>query len=455
MSNLIFLSVSIGCLLFFILTVYFIFKTRQLRLIFNYELEQLEHQYQVTNSELLHLKHDHEQQQLENTELKIELSNVKLLLDEHKKQAATQQALLVSSEQRLTQQFENLASRIFSSNSRQLNEINQQSLTLLLTPLRDQLTTFKKEVQDGLSLEAKERFSLKKEISSLQSLNQTLAAEATNLTQALKGNNKLQGTWGEAILNQILENAGLRNGYEFEVQKNFTNSENQRFLPDVIVHLPQGGDIVVDSKVSLISYERFFNSELPEQKQHELTAHVQALRQHIKQLGGKEYQKLNNIKSLDYVLMFIPIESALQIALDVEPQLINDAMKNNIMLVSPNSLLIALRTISNLWKYEYQNQHSADIAKKAGLLYDKIRGFIDELEVLGTNLERVDSSYQLLVNRLVNGRQNVISQIEQFRDMGIEVKKSINTDYWENKKETLEANHFVEIEATENVEAKE
>lgn len=358
----------------------------------------------------------------------IKISELKTRLEETLSSAHEKQILLEQSEQRLTTQFENLANRIFESSGKKIEQQNKQSLDFLLSPLKEQLEGFKKQVQDSFGQEAKERHTLTHEIRNLQQLNEQMSKEATNLTNALKGNNKTQGNWGEFILSQILDNSGLRMGYEYETQVNLTNENKQRLQPDVIVHLPQGGDVVIDSKVTLVAYERFFNSDDEVARAKAMSEHLTAVRNHLKQLSQKDYHKLIGINSLDYILMFIPVEPAFLSAIDNDPALINDALKNNIMIVSPTTLLVALRTIHNLWRYEYQNRNAELIADKASKLYDKMRGFIEDMEGLGNCLDKAQQTYQSSMNKLAKGRGNVIGQIERFRELGIEVKKPINPD---------------------------
>ncbi|MCX8617137.1 DNA recombination protein RmuC [Gilliamella sp. B2923] len=358
----------------------------------------------------------------------IKISELKTRLEETLSSAHEKQILLEQSEQRLTTQFENLANRIFESSGKKIEQQNKQSLDFLLSPLKEQLEGFKKQVQDSFGQEAKERHTLTHEIRNLQQLNEQMTKEATNLTNALKGNNKTQGNWGEFILSQILDNSGLRMGYEYETQVNLTNENKQRLQPDVIVHLPQGGDVVIDSKVTLVAYERFFNSDDEVARAKAMSEHLTAVRNHLKQLSQKDYHKLIGINSLDYILMFIPVEPAFLSAIDNDPALINDALKNNIMIVSPTTLLVALRTIHNLWRYEYQNRNAELIADKASKLYDKMRGFIEDMEGLGNCLDKAQQTYQSSMNKLAKGRGNVIGQIERFRELGIEVKKPINPD---------------------------
>ena len=330
-------------------------------------------------------------------------------------------------EQELNQyQQQNIAQNI--KISEKIEQQNKQSLDFLLSPLKQQLEGFQKQVQDSFGQEAKERHTLTHEIRNLQQLNELMTKEATNLTNALKGNNKTQGNWGEFILSQILDNSGLRLGHEYHTQVNLTNENNQRLQPDVIVHLPQGGDVVIDSKVTLVAYERYFNSDDDDIRTKAIADHLASVRNHLKQLSQKDYHKLIGINSLDYVLMFIPVEPAFLSAIDQDPSLINDALKNNIMIVSPTTLLVALRTIHNLWRFEYQNRNAELIADRASKLYDKVRGFIEDMENLGNCLDKAQQTYQNSMNKLSKGRGNVIGQIERFRELGIEVKKPINPD---------------------------
>ncbi|XKM12604.1 DNA recombination protein RmuC [Orbaceae bacterium ac157xtp] len=405
--------------------------------LFNLQLKQKDDELRILSQNTTTLQMELAKERQQNLNLNIEMSELKTRLEENKKLADEKQRILIESEKRLNEQFENLANRIFDQSGKKLEQQNRQSLDHLLTPLKDQLEGFKKQVQDSFGQEAKERHTLAFEIRSLQKLNEQMTKEAVNLTNALKGNNKTQGNWGEVILNRILENSGLREGYEYELQVSLSNEENQRFQPDVIVHLPQGNDVIIDSKVTLIAYERYFNSEDADEKDQAMSEHLIAIRNHIKQLSQKNYHKLSGIKSLDYVLMFIPVEPAFLSAIDRDPALVNDALKNNIMLVSPTTLHVALRTINNLWRYEYQNRHAELIADKASKLYDKVRGFVEDMESLGGSLDKAQQTYQASMNKLSKGRGNIVGQVEQFREMGIEVKKPIKNEISESAIESF------------------
>ena len=335
--------------------------------------------------------------------------------------------LLEKAEERLKQQFEHLANQLFEAKTAKVDQQNRQSLEGLLSPLKEQLEGFKKQVNDSFTVEAKERHTLVHELKNLQRLNEQMTREAVNLTQALKGDNKQQGNWGEVVLARVLAESGLREGHEYQTQVSLQNEAGKRYQPDVIVHLPQDKQVVVDSKVALVAYERYFNAETDTQRDKALSDHLLALRAHIKGLSQKDYHQLKGIQSLDYVLMFIPVEPAFQVAIQADPSLVKDAMEQNIILVSPTTLLVALRTIDNLWRNERQNQNAQVIAERASKLYDKLRLFVDDMESLGGALDRANQNYQGAMNKLATGRGNVIRQAESFKQLGVEVKRPIST----------------------------
>ncbi|NIG97987.1 MAG: DNA recombination protein RmuC [Serratia symbiotica] len=400
------------------------------------ELRTLHSQLATGQEKLQQLNHWRNECELLNQELRAQrevnsaqeaaLREVTIRLEETRMAAEEKQRLLINSEQRLTTQFENLANRIFEHSGRKVDEQNQQSLDRLLLPLREQLDGFRRQVQDSFGQEARERHTLTHEIRNLQQLNAQMAREAINLTKALKGGNKTQGNWGEVVLSRVLEDSGLREGHEYETQVNVRVDHHSRMQPDVIVRLPQGKDVVIDAKVSLIAYERYFNGKDEAQREAALNEHIASLRGHIRLLGHKDYQQLPGLRSLDYVLMFIPIEPAFLLAIDREPEMISEALKHNIMLVSPTTLLVALRTITNLWRYEHQSQNAQHIADRVAKLYDKVRLFVDDMSALGHSLDKAQGSYRQAMKKLSTGRSNLIGQTEGFRALGVEVKRPIN-----------------------------
>ncbi|WP_419146552.1 DNA recombination protein RmuC [Pseudescherichia vulneris] len=363
-----------------------------------------------------------------NTSLEADLREITTRLESTQLHAEDKIRQMINSEQRLSEQFENLANRIFEQSNRRVEEQNRQSLHGLLSPLREQLDGFRRQVQDSFGKEAQERHTLAHEIRNLQQLNAQMAQEAINLTRALKGDNKAQGNWGEVVLARVLEASGLRAGYEYETQVSIETEARARMQPDVIVRLPQGKDVVIDAKMTLVAYERYFNADDEYTREGALQEHIASVRSHIRLLGRKDYQQLPGLRSLDYVLMFIPVEPAFLVALDRQPELITEALKNNIMLVSPTTLLVALRTIANLWRYEHQSRNAQQIAERASRLYDKMRLFVDDMSSVGQSLEKAQDNYRQAMKKLTSGRGNLLAQAEAFRGLGVEIKREINPD---------------------------
>ena len=359
--------------------------------------------------------------QLQTSKLTIRLreSEVRLLAGE---QRLRDQQL---SEEKLSDQFELLSQRIFNDKSAQFKALNQDSLNQLLNPLKMQLEGFKRQVSDCYLNESKERYNLQNEVAKLAKLNEVMQQETSNLTNALKGDNKQQGNWGEVVLQRILESSGLREGHEYQTQISFKNENGQRLQPDVIVNLPQNKNIIIDSKVSLVAYERFFNADDSQAQKEALQAHILSVRQHIKGLGKKDYQKLIGTNSLDYVLLFVAVEPAFITAVEHDPELVKLALDNNILLASPTNLMIALRTIENLWRFEQQEHNGRLIANQAGKLYDKLRLFSQNMLDLGSQLGKAQSTYDHALKQLSQGRGNIIQQAESLKGMGIPIKQPL------------------------------
>lgn len=352
--------------------------------------------------------------------------------------------LLEHAEERLKQQFEQLANQLFEVKTAKVDQQNRQSLEGLLSPLKEQLEGFKKQVNDSFNHEAKERHTLVHELKNLQRLNEQMAQEALNLTQALKGDNKQQGNWGEVVLARVLTESGLREGHEYHTQVSLQNEAGKRYQPDVIVNLPHDKQVVIDSKMALVAYERYFHAQTESGRARALSEHLLALRAHIKGLGQKDYHQLKGLQSLDYVLMFIPVEPAFQVAIQADPSLVKEAMEQNILLVSPTTLLVALRTIDNLWRNDRQNQNAKLIAERASKLYDKLRLFMEDMEGLGGALDRANQNYQGAMNKLATGRGNALRQAESFKQLGVEIKRSINSEWVEQAQNEAWADSAVE-----------
>ncbi|WP_303842593.1 DNA recombination protein RmuC [Aeromonas sobria] len=366
-----------------------------------------------------------DQQQTLLIKLTARLKDAEATLRSERLAAAEKLQLQQEAEKRLSQQFENLANRIFEQNSGNFRELNQNSLDLLLTPLKEQLEGFRRQVGETHAQETAQRHSLKFELERLAELNARMTEEAAALTRALKGDSKQQGNWGEVVLARILSECGLREGHEYHTQVNIEVEKGKRYQPDVIVHLPQEKDIIIDAKVSLTAYERWFNAGDELEKAVALKEHVASVRNHIRELGRKDYQQLPGVRTLDYVLMFVAVEPAFFTALEADPSLVRYGLDHNILLVSPTNLMVALRTIENLWRYERQNQNARQIAERAGRLYEKLRLFVEEMQQMGGSLHKAQESYDKAMGRLVNGRGNLIAQVERFRELGVEVTKSL------------------------------
>jgi len=337
---------------------------------------------------------------------------------------------LQGSRDELRAQFAELAGKIFDEREQRFAETSQQRLGQLLDPLKERIQSFEKRVEESYQQEARERFSLGKELERLQQLNQRLSDEATNLTQALKGQ-KTQGNWGELILERVLEHAGLEKGREYQTQVSLKGPDGERFQPDVLIMLPGDKQVVVDSKVSLTAYQQYISADDPAVSQAALKQHVLSLRNHVKGLSGKDYKRLEGLHSLDFVLLFVPIEAAFSAALQAEPNLFQEAFDRQIVIVSPTTLLATLRVIDSLWKQERQSQNAREIAERAGWLYDKFVLFIQDLDEVGNRLQQLDKAYSAARNKLTDGRGNLVSRTEQLKLLGARASKSLPADLLE------------------------
>ena len=346
-------------------------------------------------------------------------------LDFERKEGLGRIQALNEAKEALTNQFKNLANEILEDKSKRFTEQNAASLDALLKPLQTKLTEFKEQVSNTYGNEARERHALKSEIERLANLNLKMSDETRSLTQALKGDSKVQGNWGELVLESILESSGLRKGEEYVVQDSHTQSDGSRLQPDVVIKLPEGKSLVVDSKVSITAYARHAEATDEDLAEKELAAHIQSLRQHIQGLSGKNYSSLYGIGSVDFVLMFVPIEPAFLLALKTAPNLYQEALTKNIVLVCPSTLMATLRTVAHLWRQDHQNRNALEIAKQCGNLYDKFVGFVDDLEKLGQRLDQAQTSYHDAFNKLKTGKGNLIRSAEKVRELGVKPSKNL------------------------------
>lgn len=368
-----------------------------------------------TNQQILNQKQD------ELIVLKEENAKLNTTLTEQTKAMSDRLNDLKANEEKLKEQFKNLATEIFDNNSKKFSEQNQESLGLILNPMKQQLNDFKKKVEDVYDKEAKDRSALQNELKTLQELNQKMSIEAHNLTTALKGQNKTQGSWGEMVLERVLESSGLRKGEEYIREESLQNDDGIKYRPDVIVNLPNDRQVIIDAKTSLTSYEQYVSNEDEGMKQTNLKAHIISINSHIDILASKRYEDLKGVNTLDFIFMFIPIESALMVALENDNALFDKAFKKKIVLVSPTTLLVALKAVENSWRYEKQAQSTAEVIRLAEKLYGKVRGFVEDFEKVGKSIGLAQKTYDEAFGKLSKGKDNIIRQIEIFKD-----KSSIN-----------------------------
>lgn len=347
------------------------------------------------------------------------------LLKNDRKHATEKLQLLEDAREELSLRFASLAQQIFEEKSARFSELNKDRLESILQPFNLQLVAFKQEINDIYRTDSRERLSLKGEILQLRDLNQQINREAMNLTRALKSDTKVQGNWGELVLNRVLEKSGLRLGQEYHTQGGFRDDGNRLLKPDVVIHLPEGRDIIVDSKVSLISWERYVNCDDAAEQASHLAQHVKAVRDHVATLGSKNYPGVAGIHSLDFVLMFMPIESAFSAIFQQDDDIFTEALAASVVIVTPTTLLATLRTIENIWKYEQQSKNSQEIARRAGIMYDKFRSFAEEMEKIGKQLATCHATYDTAFVKLTRGRGNLVAHAEQLRELGVQIKREL------------------------------
>ncbi|ADR33215.1 protein of unknown function DUF195 [Sulfuricurvum kujiense DSM 16994] len=346
--------------------------------------------------------------------------------------------LLDEAKAQMKVQFEQLAAQIFEQKAKTFDEAHTKGLDLLLKPFREQIAQFATQSKEQFIHDAKERQSIKDEILRLKTLNERLSQDALNLTQALKGENKTQGNWGEIVLERILEESGLREGHEYEVQSTLSDEEGKKFRPDVIIHLPQNKDIIIDSKVSLVAYDAFIRAESDEERSHALKQHLLSIHSHIKGLSTKRYEQLSGVRTLDFVLLFMPIEGAFLLALEQDNTFFKTAYEQNIVVVSPSTLLVTLRTIEHIWRSEYQERNAKAIAESAEALYEKLVAFVEDMEKIGEQIGRTQKSYEGAMNKLSSGKGNLIRRVESMRKLGLKPKKLLPSSLTEaDDEETL------------------
>lgn len=379
------------------------------------QLQELHHEFQQ-----LQLKHD----ELNNALIR-EGSENKYLKERIEEQAKEFERL----QKQASSEFENLANRILKKNTEDFSVVNQKKINDLISPLREKIQSFEKKVEETYEKGLKDQTDLKAELKKLYELNHKISDEANNLTRALKGDVKKQGNWGEIVLERILERSGLTEGQEFQREVVAQNAEGKTIRPDVIVNLPDKKHIIIDSKVSLIAYERYVNTDDPNEKIQFIKKHLDSLKAHIKGLNAKHYSSSKQFNSPDFVLLFIPIESSFSLAIEQDQQLFNIAWDNKVVLVSPSTLLATLRTIASIWQQENQTRNALEIARQSGALYDKFVGFITDIDKIGKNIETLQKSYEDASNKLSTGKGNLVSRVERLKGLGAATSKELPEKY--------------------------
>ena len=381
-------------------------------------LSVLEQRLRDTEEHKTHLQTEKEQLGNQIVRYEADLENLHLKNREQKEEVEKLQ-------EKFTKEFENLANKILEEKSLKFTERNEKNIKDILTPLNEKIQLFEKKVEESQKENISIHSALKEQLLHLQTQNLKITQEAENLTKALKGDSKMQGNWGELVLERVLEKSGLEKDREYTVQQSFTLDDGSRVLPDVIINLPDGKKMIVDSKVSLTDYERFVNAEDEDEQAKFLKDHINSLRRHVDQLSAKKYEDLYEMESPDFVLLFIPIEPAFAIAINNDNSLYNKAFEQNIVIVTPSTLLATLRTIDTMWNNEKQQRNAIEIARQAGALYDKFEGFVSDLTKVGKKMDDAKDEYKGAMNKLVEGRGNIIISIEKLKKMGAKAKKSI------------------------------
>ncbi len=343
------------------------------------------------------------------------------LLERNKEQKKEVEQL----QEKFTKEFENLANKILEEKTSKFTEQNKENLKNILSPLQDKIQLFEKKVEDTHKESIDYHAALRQQIIGLRDMNEQMSKETLNLTKALKGDSKMQGNWGELVLERVLEKSGLEKDREYFVQQSFVTEEGNRVFPDVVINLPDGKKMIVDSKVTLTAYERYINEDKDTLKAQHLKEHVISINRHVEQLGNKNYQDLYQMESPDFVLLFIPIESAFAVALNEDTSLYNKAFEKNIVIVTPSTLLATLRTIDSMWTNQKQQENALEIARQAGALYDKFEGFVTDLVKIGKKMDEAKIEYQGAMNKLVDGKGNLITSVEKLKKMGAKAKKAL------------------------------
>ncbi|WP_348824427.1 DNA recombination protein RmuC [Flavobacterium aestuarii] len=386
---------------------------------FSADKTAFEKQLELSNSEKESIRNEKDSLAIQLSKKEVDFEN---LWERNKEQKEEVEKL----QEKFTKEFENLANKILEEKSNKFTEQNKENIKNILTPLQDKIQLFEKKVEDTHKESIDYHAALRQQIIGLSEMNIQMSKETLNLTKALKGDSKMQGNWGELVLERVLEKSGLEKGREYEVQQSYTTEEGNRVFPDVVINLPDGKKMIVDSKVSLVAYEKYINEDDDETaKMRYLKEHVHSIKLHVEQLGNKNYHDLYQMESPDFVLLFIPMEPAFAIALNEDTTLYNRAFEKNIVIVTPSTLLATLRTIDSMWANQKQQENAYEIARQAGALYDKFEGFVADLIKIGKKIEESKTEYQGAMNKLVEGKGNLITSVEKLKKMGAKAKKAL------------------------------
>ncbi|WP_353169638.1 DNA recombination protein RmuC [Flavobacterium sp.] len=398
----------------------------------NAEKSNLEGQLTSQSHQLAELKSSFQNLQIEKQKTQTEKEEFAILLakkendfDNLLNRTKEQKEEINQLQEKFSKEFENLANKILEEKTQKFTEQNKENLKNILSPLQDKILHFEKKVEDTHKESIDYHAALRQQIVSLSEMNAQMSKETINLTKALKGDSKMQGNWGELVLERVLEKSGLEKGREYEVQQAFTTAEGTRILPDVIINLPDGKKMVVDSKVSLTAYEKYVNEEDDAQQNIHLKEHVNSVKRHVEQLSEKRYQDIYQMESPDFVLLFIPIEPAFALALQEDLTLYNKAFEKNIVIVTPTTLLATLRTIDSMWTNQKQQENAIEIARQAGALYDKFEGFVSDLIKIGKKMDEAKIEYSAAMNKLTEGKGNLVNSAEKLKKMGAKAKKAL------------------------------
>ncbi|HSD13169.1 MAG TPA: DNA recombination protein RmuC [Flavobacterium sp.] len=387
--------------------------------------EQFRNERNNFEKQLQQLNAEKENIRTEKDALAIQLSKKEVDFDNLWERNKEQKEEVNRLQEKFTKEFENLANKILEEKTNRFTEQNKENLKNILSPLQDKIQLFEKKVEDTHKESIDYHAALRQQILDLRETNEQMSKETLNLTKALKGDSKMQGNWGELILERVLEKSGLEKGREYDIQQSFVTEGGSRVLPDVVINLPDGKKMIVDSKVSLTAYERYINEEEESEKSSFLKEHVASIKRHVEQLSSKNYQDLYQIESPDFVLLFIPMEPAFALALNEDNSLYNKAFEKNIVIVTPSTLLATLRTIDSMWTNQKQQENAYEIARQAGALYDKFDGFVNDLIKIGKKMDEAKTEYGNAMNKLVEGKGNLVTSVEKLKKMGAKAKKAL------------------------------